>query len=526
MTETTSTLIDRLKNKSLYPHPVREFDVIETHISWVILTGEYAYKIKKSVDFGFLDFSTLEKRKHCCIEELRLNRRLAAPLYMDVITITGDEETPEISGAGPVIEYAVKMKQFEQSDQLDRMLLNGNLSTDLIDRVSVLIAAFHTEKAQPAPPESAFGSLEHVHHPVLENFSQLNSLLRDRGDLDRLERLQTWSNNEKNRLIKTFASRKEESCIRECHGDMHLANIAVFHKEIVIFDCIEFNPNLSWIDVISEAAFLFMDLDSHGRQDFAFRFLNHYLQQTGDYRGIELLRYYLCYRAMVRAKVECLRSIQQPDQPVKDVHINYRSYMKLAESYIQPARPAIIITHGLSGSGKTTITSLLMEHFNAIRIRSDIERKRMAGLSATESSQSGVAQDLYSRDNTQKTYDYLIHLSDLISSNGFNSIIDATFLKHNQREMFRLQAQRNNLAFVILNFQAPDEVLRQWITERQKQGDDASEANLKVLDHQQQTQEPLRADEMRHVLTIDTSTQVDLPHLCSELEQLIQTQLT
>ena len=284
-------------------------EVVETHISWVLLAGDYAYKIKKAVNLGFLDFSTLEKRRFYCAEELRLNRRLAPDLYLEVVPIAGSADHPVLNGPGPAIEYAVKMRRFPQACLLDQVLLRGELTPETIDAIARRIADFHGRTAI-ADNESPFGTPERAHLPVAENFAQIRPRLRDNEDLIRLDELERWSEREYQARFNALAARKARGLIRECHGDLHLGNMALLDGEAVPFDCIEFSDNLRWIDVISEAAFLAMDLQDRGRPDLARRFLNAYLEQTGDYEGLEVLRYYLVYRAMVRAKVACIRAGQ------------------------------------------------------------------------------------------------------------------------------------------------------------------------------------------------------------------------
>jgi len=518
----STTLIQSLQNKALYDHPVTQFKVYETHISWVLLTGPYAYKIKKPVDFGFLDFSTLEKRNYYCNEEVRLNKRLAPQLYIGTVRITGDIDNPEIEGKGLVIEYAVKMRQFEQAYQFDRMLSNGLLTAKLIDRVADKLAGFH-RTISIADKARHFGTPEAVNQPVTENFSQIRPLLSEERDITQLQRVQQWSEKTHHTLFHALQERKGNGYIRECHGDMHLANIALYNDDIVIFDCLEFNENLRWIDVVSETSFMMMDLDEHGCHHLAYRFLNGYLQHTGDYAGLSVLRYYLVYRAMVRAKVACLRQTQPGlQQNEKDAaQDQFRKYLGLAEQYTCPPSSALIITHGLSGSGKTTITQPLLERCGAIRIRSDIERKRLHGLSAGRKTRSGIDSGLYSAQTSEQTYQHLVHLATIVINAGYPVIVDAAFLKHKQRNMFQALSGQLNVPYIILDFQAPEELLRKWIIKRTQEGHDASEANIPVLEHQLTTQEPLTQDELEFSLTINTGQQVKMDELVKTLNNLI-----
>jgi aminoglycoside phosphotransferase family enzyme/predicted kinase len=500
-----TTLIDKLQNPALYEHPVQYFQVIETHISWVLLTGPYAYKIKKQVDLGFLDFSTLAKRRHYCEEELRLNQRLAPELYLAVIAITGTASQPVLGGSGPVIEYAVKMREFAQSAQLDRALSRGELRSEHIVHLAAAVARFHA-RAAAAGADSLFGDAAAVWQPAGENFAQIRPHLDTERDRDLLDMLQAWSVKTHARLAAVWPLRKQAGFIRECHGDMHLGNMALIDDKILIFDCLEFNERLRWIDVMSEVAFVTMDLQDRGRPGLAHRFLNDYLQHNGDYQGLDVLRFYQVYRALVRAKVACLRLAQEGLSTAQrdEIRSHYRQYLHLAEHYTRAAPTPLIITHGLSGSGKTTVSDALLESSGAIRIRSDVERKRLFGLSSTARSGSAIAADLYSTEASHQTYQHLAALAHSIISAGFAAIVDAAFLKRSQREQFHRLADDLQVPFVIFHCDAPIDLLRQRIRERETRARDPSEATLQVLEHQLLTQDPLHADEADNIFTITT----------------------
>ncbi|MFZ5594071.1 MAG: AAA family ATPase [Pseudomonadota bacterium] len=516
-------LIQSLQNPALYDHPIEHFEVIETHISWVLLTGPYAYKIKKPVDLGFLDFSTLEKRHHYCQEELRLNRRLSPELYLDVIAITGSPAVPVLDGAGVPIEYAVKMTQFPQQAQMDRVMAHGGLKPAHIDGLARQIAAFHGRIAI-AGADSPYGSPANVYQPVEENFLQIRPRLAVPGDIAQLERLRAWSEAAHRQRLADLQARKEQGFIRECHGDMHLANMVLLDDRIALFDCLEFNDNLRWIDVISEAAFLMMDLDSCSHGPLGWRFLNGYLSATGDYEGLRLLRYYLVYRALVRAKVARIRLGQAglSEQERDAAQRQYHRYAGLAEHYTRPRPAPLIITHGLSGSGKTTLTQPLLEALGAIRLRSDVERKRLFGLSEMARTGAGVATGLYTADASQRTYQRLANLARTAITSGLPIIIDATFLGHAQRAAFRELASQLHTSFVILDYQASETALRERISQRTMENHDASEAGLAVLEHQLATHEPLTAEESAHAITIDTE-RADAPgHVIADLNRRIR----
>ncbi len=519
MTAHGSTLIDALQNPAAYPHAVERVEVVETHISWVLLTGEIAYKIKKPVDLGFLDFSTLAQRCFYCYEELRLNRRLAPDTYLDVVAITGERDAPQMEGTGAPLEYAVKMRQFPQEMQLDRMLARGELHEDHIDLAAREIAEFHAG-IDAASPRTEFGTPERIHKPVRDNFVQIRQSITGDENLERLRHLEEWSERTFRENRATLEARKREGYVRECHGDMHLRNMAYLDERIVIFDCIEFNENLRWIDVMSEVAFLDMDLEDREQSPFARRFLNRYLELGGDYHGLSVLRYYQVYRALVRAKVAAIR-LGQADLEEGErakTYEEYQGYVHLAERYISAPRPRLILTHGLSGSGKTTITQPLLEHIGAIRVRSDVERKRLFGLAPGARSDSAVDRGIYTPEATERTYAHLGDLAGALLRDGYTVIVDAACLSRAQRNPFRLLAQELEVPFALLDFQAPEETLRARVGARARTGRDVSEANLKVLEHQLASAEPLQEDEMRSVVTVNTESAVDPAALARRIE--------
>lgn len=374
-------VIEALKRPAAFSHPVIEFEIVETHISYVLLTGAFAYKFKKPIDLGFLDFSSLAKRKFFIEEELRLNRRLAPSLYLDIVPVTGTEDKPMFLGSGPVIEYALKMVQFPAGSQLDRLLARDGLRPDMIDGLALEIARFH-QQARIADPSSSFGKAQQICEAALANFDAIAAQNNGPDLIDRIVRLRGWTQKQAQSLVEAFSSRKRQGWVRECHGDMHLSNMVLLDGRVTIFDCIEFNEALRFIDVQSDLAFLLMDLDYRDQRRLANRLLNRYLEYTGDYAGLGVLDFYRAYRSMVRAKVADIARRQATDPEARrEAAERVRCHLVLAEAYAEDnLRPSLTITHGLSGSGKTSLTEDLLEHSGAVRVRSDVERKRLRGL--------------------------------------------------------------------------------------------------------------------------------------------------
>ncbi|HXN06899.1 MAG TPA: phosphotransferase, partial [Nitrospiria bacterium] len=390
-------LIESLKKPEVYPHAVKALTLVETHISWVVLTGDYAYKIKKPVNLGFVDFSTLEKRKYYCEEELRLNRRLAPEIYLDIVKIAGSPAAPVLNGPGVPFEYAVRMKQFNRESELDRLVSGGIDLAPQFDDFATALARFH-RSAEPAGRNSSFGTPEVLSRPMRENFEQIDDLVTEEKEGLQLSDLRAWTESELQKTREYLVARKNGGFIRECHGDLHLANMVLIDNKIVVFDCLEFNENLRFIDVMSDMAFLLMDLEEKGKASLSARFLNAYLERSGDYEGITILRLYRVYRAMVRAKVASIRAGQQESGPERKRLIKEsREYIRMASRNAVRERPFMAITTGPSGSGKSVLARGLGELFPAVVIRTDAERKRLALLDPLDKSRSaGLEGGLYS----------------------------------------------------------------------------------------------------------------------------------
>ncbi len=498
-----------------YSHPVAGLQLLETHISWVILTGPFAYKIKKPVDLGFLDFSTLQRRRHCAEEEVRLNRRLAPGIYLEVVPITGSPDEPRMDGSGTAFEYAVKMVQFPQEAQLDRVLESAGLHAGLIDSFAGLIADFHAS-VPVASPEDPYGTPEAVYGPVEETFRHIREFPLAPEVLERLRAVEEFSRRTWQTLRSAFDARRLQGFVRECHGDLHLRNLAWIDGRPVAFDCIEFNPELRWIDVLSDVAFLVMDLRDRQQAGLARRFLDVYLSRTGDYERLGVLPFYLTYRALVRAKVTAIRLGQSGLEPAerKTVEAELGEYLELAHGFASSGPPRLILTCGMSGSGKTTVTGALLEQCDAIRIRSDVERKRLHGLAATESGRSPVGEGIYDEASFELTYARLRELAEAILDAGMSVIVDAASLEPAHREPFRRLAARRGVDYVVLEVSAPRAVLEQRLRDRRG---DASDADMSVLAAQLEAWEGFGVQERAWVLTVDTSQPLDAAALAERI---------
>lgn len=514
-------LIAGMRDPSAYPHPVARVEHIETHISHVLLAGGYAYKLKKPLNLGFLDFSTPERRRFCCEEELRLNRRLAPQIYLGVVTITGCVERLRVGGeggegeGGEVLEYAVKMRRFDQNGLLTRLPVTRSLA----DRIAELVAEFHAT-IPAVGDDTDYGTPHAILRPMLENFEQIRNHLRDRDALARLEPLERWTRKRRDALWSVLERRRREGRIRECHGDMHRGNIALVNGDLIIFDGIEFNPGLRWIDTMSELSFLAMDLEEAGAIARARRLVNRYLELTGDYGGLRVLDFYKVYRAMVRAKVTAIR-LGQSDlgraEAAKDRDA-YERYVALAETYTRNRPKRLILTHGTSGTGKSKLAAILRERLPLIHIRSDLERKRFFGLSAGARSGSRANEGIYSPEASDRTYGRLRELAEQILDAGYSPLVDATFLRVARRTPFLDLAAEKGCPCTILELTAPEEVLRKRVREREVRGLDASEADVGVLEAQLATRESLTDSERALAVTIDTHRPPKLDELLRRMK--------
>ncbi len=490
-------LIEALLDPTRYPDPTQRVELIETHASWLLLAGDLVYKIKKPVVLPFLDYGTLEKRRVCCEAELRLNRRFAPQLYLAVVAIAGRPENPQIGGAGTAIEFAVKMRRFAEAGRLDRLCRRGQLRLQQISDLAVTVAAFH-EHAAKAALSTRFGEPAQLLAPALENFDELARLLPDDEEQARLALLAAWTRTEFARLTPHFTARKAAGRVRECHGDLHLGNVVLIDGQVLLFDCIEFSEDLRWIDVASEIAFTYIDLFDQGQPGLACWLVNEWLAGSGDYDAVQVLRFYAVYRALVRAKVAAIRATQANADlgPA-------RAYLALAERLVAPPPARLIITHGVAGCGKSRASKRLLLSDQAaatLRLRSDVERKRLFGLAPTAGSKSAPGSGIYTRDASELTYQRLQALASELLAAGWSVIVDAAFLQRSQRDAFRTLAKRAGVPFFIVAPQATPAQLRARVRGRLATGRDASEATLAVLRRQLAEIEPLRADEFDNLL--------------------------
>jgi len=480
-----------------------DHQIIETHVSWVILTGDIAYKIKKPVDLGFLDFSSLAARRHACEEELRLNRRLAPEVYLGLEVLRSTARDDGGSLERPVVEYAVKMRRFPP-DAAVGAALAADLTPDEAARLGRLIGQFHLS-LPPDPPCTTWGSAESVWAAIDSSLLQLGAIL---GTSEaRLVHCRRYISGEFARRHSFIEDRRRCSAVRECHGDLHLGNLVRLDGQVVPFDALEFDPALRWIDVMNEVAFLFMDLDVRQRRDLAFQFLNAYLDVTGDYRGLAGLRLYLSYRALVRAKVAMLSPVHGGDTPGVTALLDY------AAKPLPDVTPIVVVMVGVSGSGKSWLARQLASRLPAVHVRSDVERKRLFGLQALARTDAPPGQGIYASEVSARVYDRMTEMAAAVLEGGLPVILDATSLRRDHRAAFLAAARRAGRPAVMIACTADEATLAARVAQRAREARDPSEADIEVVRRQLAEYEPPASAEDCHCILVDTTLALDVEAL-------------
>ena len=477
-----------------YPHPVVAVRLVETHVSWVFLTGEFAYKLKRPVCFPFVDLRSAERRAFFCAEELRLNRRFAPELYLRVCPVTLDAGRACIDGPGEVVDRAVCMRQFAAADELAALLESGQLPAAALGAFGRELARLH-ERLPHAAPAEPWGRPESVRELLLRNLAECEQEARGLGTADSVHSLAPELTAHIEAAAPWLARRRADGHVRECHGDLHVGNIARYGGRLLAFDCMEFEPAFRWIDVAEEIACLYMDLGARGFAAGALAFIGGYLSASGDYGACRVLRLYGAHRALVRAKVAALRASEAP----------HRRYLECARELLASHRPRLILLCGLSGSGKTWLAERLAPALQAVHLRSDVERKRLAGLGAEQRSDAGLGQGLYSAAMSAATYERLRLCAAEVLGGGLSVIVDATCQSREERRRLSALGAAGAAAVDVVLCHAPREVLEARILARGREGMDASEADRSVLALQQASFEPIEVREGLTVIDADTT---------------------
>lgn len=501
MAESAPSLVTRLLDPAAYPHSTAGIRLIETHISWVFLTGDFVYKLKKPCNLGFLDFSTLERRRRFCEEEVRLSGRFAPNLYVGVVPIAGPAHEATVDGVGQPVEWAVKLRQFDEAGRLDRLFDEKKLTADDCERLGAEIAR-DEERLAVADPRAGWGTPDAFATTVAMNLDQLRRARPQAAQ--RADLLQAWIDAEVNRIGCTIEARVAAGKIRECHGDLHLANIVLHEGRMTAFDGIEFNDSLRWIDVANDIAFLAMDLHARGRPDFAARVMNAWMEVADDHAAAGVLPLYMVYRAIVRAAVAAIRlgqAIAVGDAAAAEAASRDSDrYLDLAMSLTATRQPRLFVTSGVSGTGKTTLAGRIIDACGAVRLRSDVERKRLAGMAATDRpADESHARELYGAEMTNRVYQRLATLAATLLRAGTNVVIDATCTIRQQRDVLAAVARDEGVALLWLELDVPAEFVLARVAARQAAGTDASDASLDVVRSQLASRQPITPEEVAAV---------------------------
>lgn len=520
MQKTFSEIIEALSRPEAYPHETVPIKVIHTQMSCVFLTGKYAYKIKKPVDLGYLDYTTLEKRLLYCRNEVKLNRRLARTVYLGVIPIAEHNGAIAVGQPGEPLEYAVKMRQLPQDMMMDFLLRKGAVTGDMVKHLAEKIAVFHN-RAKTNRKIASFGRLRTIEKNVRENFSQTRKYIGKALSAETFEDLKVFSEDFMRERALLFQRRIDTGRIRDCHGDLHSAHIC-FGKSIYIFDCIEFNERFRYCDVASEVAFLAMDMDYHGRRDLGRSFVSTYQEYSEDFDVRELLNFYKLYRAYVRGKVNCFRS---DDRFISGAERHEslkaaRSYFALAESYIcSEIKPVLFITVGLVGTGKSVLAAALAGRIGAMVLSSDIVRKEIASIPPSEHRFDDFQKGIYRKGVTEKTYEALFNKARKLLRIGRSVILDASFLYKSDRNRALQLAQQCDIQMVILECRAPEAVIKERIEKRLREGT-VSDARWEVFEAQKRYFEAV--EDEPGLLHLIVNTTVPVPEIVDQILSRIE----
>lgn len=504
-------LIQQMLQPEFYPHDVEApVQLLQTHCSYVFLTGPYAYKLKKPVNFGFLDYSTLEKRQHFLQEELRLNQRAAAPLYRQVVAIAQEGDRYQFSESESAVEYALQMEQFPKGCLFSEQFEAGQLDADVIRQLAGVVAEFHARTWVDEHVRS-YGQISKIRTAFDENYLQTENYIGGPQTQQQFDETKAFSDRFFETKADLFAARVAADKIRECHGDLHLGNLCRWNDQLFLFDCIEFNEPFRFVDTMYDIAFLVMDLDARGRQDLATIFLNSYTEVSGDWEGLQVLPLYLSRQAYVRAKVTSflLDDPAIPSDRRQQAFEQAAAYYRLAYTYAQPpAQGELLLLSGLSGAGKSTLGRAIAERRRSVILRSDAVRKHLAGLPLLERG----GPELYTAEMNDRTYDRLLQLGLTLAKAGYRVILDAKYDQQRYRQAAIAAAQDQQIPLQILHCQASEATLRQRLQNRQG---DIADATAELVNSQLAAWQDFVPDEQAFVRAI--ATEKSLPEQLDHL---------
>ncbi|TOY83198.1 aminoglycoside phosphotransferase [Burkholderia pseudomallei] len=485
-----------LRRASTYPHPAGPIVRIETHLSVVYLVGRFAYKRLKPFDFGFANFSELAARRRACEAELALNRPLAAPIYLAAGPLVRRARGLRLFGAGTAVDHVVRMRRFDERMLFSRLLARGALDAADIDAAATRLAAYHLHAPRDIP-RRAYGSARELRRQLDDMLAPLERALGAALPAS----LRAWCVRRCDELAAHLDARRADGYVRACHGDLHLNNVVKRGRDALMFDCIDFDDALRWIDVINDLSFLLMDLHAHDRAALAHRLLNRWLDETGDFAGLAALPLYVAYRALVRAPVATMRA--GGDAAARAARIERaRRYVDVAAHAARARRPCLLLCHGYSGSGKSVASRALADVSGAIRLSSDSERKRARPFAAVDA--RPLPASAYTPQQIDAQYERLRALARDVLRAGYTALVDATFLSHARRARFFALARELGVPVYVLDFHASRACLERRVDARAAARDDHSDAGAAVLATQRASADPLDADERARTIGFDT----------------------
>lgn len=500
-------LVQGLLEPKAYPEATKRIELVQTQMSFILLTDEYVYKVKKPVNLGFLDYTTLDKRRFFCQREVELNQRLCPEVYLGVVPITKDERKILIQGKGEAIEYAVKMRRLPKEAMMDVLLVNNKVTPRMVAKVAQKLAEFH-QRAETNAKINAFGKIDAIGQNTDENFSQTEKYIGNTISLDKYQRIKAYTDNFIKKNTTLFHQRIADGRIRDCHGDLHAAHVC-FTDGICIYDCIEFNDRFRYSDVAAEVAFLAMDLDHYGRADLSRSFVNAYIDKSKDRELVKLLNFYKCYRAYVRGKVEGFKLGDPYIAPAEKKQILNvaSSYFDLANSYIR-SKPTLFITTGLVGTGKTFLAQALAKRLGLVVISSDVTRKKLAGIPITEHRFEEFDTGIYLAEFSKKTYDRMFSEAKDILTEGGSVILDASFIKVEERLKAKELAKETNADFLIIECTLDEASIKKRLAQRLEQGT-ISDGRWEIYQPQKRAFDPVVEVPKTNHAIIDTAQPVE-----------------
>jgi len=493
------SVLKSLLKPDAYPEPTSRVDMVQTHVSWIFLTDSHAYKIKKPVDFGFLNFTTIDRRRFYCNEEVKFNNRLCpGGIYEGVVELRQTPGGASFQGDGQILDYAVKMKRLPAERMLDRLVDSNDISETELRSVARVIAEFHLT-TPTSPAVSEYGHLDRICYNWNENFEQTIPFENTTLPAAEREYVKNWVNTFTEKNSDIFDRRIRNDHIRECDGDIHLENICLVDGTTYIFDCIEFNERFRCCDTAADIAFLLMDLDFHNRHDLSEAVIETYHGITGDSEMLSLIDFYKIYRAFVRGKIESFHANDTGiDQQIRTSAIQKAiRYFRLARGYIERRKlqPTLFITCGLMGCGKSTLADQLSFELGITCCNSDVVRKQMVGITPTTPALVAFGEGIYSDQSNADTYAELSRLAEMEIAEGRSIIIDACFIYKHERFKFYGLAERYGARFVILHVSCSEPINRRRLTARLASGRTVSDGRIELLTIQRQAFEPPELDE-------------------------------